>query len=60
VKVEDMPSESPAFQSFITLGYILLPLFLLSLFNFDCLGAVELSSLFLQQFVGYLYKAELV
>jgi len=24
------------------------------------LGAVELSSLFLQQFVGYLYKAELV
>jgi len=24
------------------------------------LGAIDLSSLFLQQFVGYLYKAELV
>jgi len=29
-------------------------------FKDDVLGAFDLSSLFLQQFVGYLYKAELM
>jgi hypothetical protein len=28
------------------------------LVNFDTLGPVDLSSLFLQRFVGFLYKAE--